>query len=210
MTVDDTTAVRLNEILAEASHQALNPALGEQFSLYYKLYERWNQHINLSAIRDKEGVLRRHFAESILAAEVVPAEVKTLLDFGSGAGFPGIPLALCRPQIDVTLAESQLKKAGFLQEVVRSLGLSAEVFCGRAEHIGRSFDCVTLRAVDDMDRAVKNAVKLAAPGGWLLILTTEADAVRWPKLVEGVEWQELTPLRIGISTLPLLGRKSGA
>jgi len=204
-----TIPARLNEILGEAGHPALNPAVGEEFFLYYKLYERWNQRINLSAIRDEEGVLRRHFAESILAASVLPVEVKTLLDFGSGAGFPGIPIALCCPQIAVTLAESQSKKAGFLREVVRSLGLSAEVFGGRAEQVGRSFDCVTLRAVDDMDRAVKDAAKLVAPGGCLLILTTEADAARWPKLVEGFGWQELPAIQTGISTIPLLGRKSG-
>jgi 16S rRNA (guanine527-N7)-methyltransferase len=201
-------ASRLNEILEEADHPALDAATVGHFEGYWKLYERWNKRINLSAIRDEEGVLRRHFSESILAADVIPEEVKTLLDFGSGAGFPGLPIALCRPQISVTLAESQSKKAGFLREAVRTLGLTVEVFDGRAEAIGRQFDCVTLRAVDDMERAVKEAVKLTST--WLLILTTATDAARWQKLASKFQWQELSPIQLGVSTVPLLGRKISA
>ena len=74
----------------------------------------------------------------------------TLLDFGSGGGFPGIPIALCRPEIAVTLAESQGKKAAFLQEAVRVLGLSARSTLSGPKLLTVGFDCVTLRAVDRM------------------------------------------------------------
>ena len=83
--------------------------------------------MNSTAIRDEEGILSRHFVESIACACALPAGIFTLLDFGSGAGFPGIPIALCRPEIAVILAESQGKKAAFLQEAVRVLGISAKV-----------------------------------------------------------------------------------
>ena len=92
----------------------------------------------------KMAFLSRHFVESIACARALPEGISTLLDFGSGGGFPGIPIALCRPEIAVTLAESQGKKAAFLQEAVRVLGSQAKVHAGRAELLTTQFDCVTL------------------------------------------------------------------
>ncbi|MGB9145730.1 MAG: 16S rRNA (guanine(527)-N(7))-methyltransferase RsmG, partial [Acidobacteriaceae bacterium] len=88
--------------------------LAIQLDAYLALLLRWNARMNLTAVRDPESILRRHFAESLFAAEHIPPGVATLLDFGSGAGFPGIPIAIARPEIAVTLAESQNKKAAFL------------------------------------------------------------------------------------------------
>ncbi len=118
-----SAATRLNELLAEAGLERLELATADRFAVYLDLLLRWNRRINLTAIRDEEGILSRHFVECIAAAYALPEGVRTLLDFGSGAGFPGIPIALCRPEIEVTLAESQGKKAAFLREVVRELGL---------------------------------------------------------------------------------------
>jgi 16S rRNA (guanine527-N7)-methyltransferase len=98
-----------------------------------------------------------------------------LLDYGSGAGLPGIPIALCRPEIAVTLAESQGKKAAFLQEAVRVLGIEAKVHAGRAEVLRTVFDCVVLRAVDRMPKAVAAAARLVAPAGWLVLMTTTGE-----------------------------------
>jgi 16S rRNA (guanine527-N7)-methyltransferase len=109
----------------------------------------------------------------------LPTGIETLLDLGSGAGFPGIPIALCHPEVAVTLAESQGKKAAFLQEAVRSLEISARVHSARAELLQRGFDCVTLRAVDKMPEAVQTACDLVARGGWLVLMTTE---VEWNQL----------------------------
>ena len=84
-----------------------------------------------------------------------------------GRRVSGIPIALCRPEIAVTLAESQGKKAAFLQEAVRQLGLAAKVHAQRAELLETCFDCVTLRAVDRMEEAVQSAASLVAEaGGW--------------------------------------------
>jgi 16S rRNA (guanine527-N7)-methyltransferase len=154
---------------------ALSPRQLELFGAYYELFVRWNERINLSAIRDEEGILRRHFLESIGCARLLPKGVETLLDFGSGGGFPGVPVAICRPGIAVTLAESQGKKAAFLQEAVRVLGLNARVHSARAETLGRVFDCVTLRAVDRMEMAVTAATGLVRPGGTLALMTTRVD-----------------------------------
>jgi 16S rRNA (guanine527-N7)-methyltransferase len=174
------TIIRLNALLSEAGQDALDSALAGRFSKYLDVLLRWNARINLTAIRDEEGILSRHFVESIACARALPAGIGTLLDFGSGAGLPGIPIALCRPEISVTLAESQGKKAAFLLEAVRVLGLAGTVHAHRAESLGTRFDCVVLRAVDRMEVAVRAAAELILPGGWLALMTTgkELEALK--------------------------------
>jgi 16S rRNA (guanine527-N7)-methyltransferase len=164
---------RLNDLLAEAGQQALEPLQMTQFQQYMALLLRWNARVNLTAIRDEEGILSRHFVESIACARALPEVIRSLLDFGSGAGFPGIPIAICRPEISVTLAESQGKKAAFLREAIRVIGIAATVHSGRAETLSSQFDCVTLRAVDRMDLATQGAARLVAPRGWLAVMTTD-------------------------------------
>src|SRR5271156_6874554 len=126
-------------------------ALLPQLSAYLDLLLKWNARTNLTAIRDPEEIVRRHFGESLFAAQYL-GPCTTLLDFGSGAGFPGLPIALLRPEIQVTLAESQNKKATFLREVVRNLKLPTEIWAARVETMpeARLFHTVTLRAVDNM------------------------------------------------------------
>jgi 16S rRNA (guanine527-N7)-methyltransferase len=148
-----------------------------QLSTYLDLLLKWNARTNLTAIRDPEEIVRRHFGESLFAARHLDPGTTTLLDFGSGAGFPGLPIALLRPEIVVTLAESQNKKATFLREVVRTLALPIEVWSNRVEAMptARRFDVVALRAVDDMETAVPAAIARIVPGGRLAILTTKAS-----------------------------------
>jgi 16S rRNA (guanine527-N7)-methyltransferase len=171
---EEAVGVRLNALLAEAGQVPLDPLQASRFESLLSLFLRWNARINLSAIRDEDGILSRHFVESIACARALPAGISTLLDFGSGAGFPGIPIAICRPEILVTLAESQGKKAAFLREALRVLKISANVHSGRAEDLHAVFDCVTLRAVDKMQLAVQSAAHLVRPGGWLALMTTTA------------------------------------
>jgi len=175
-----STGARFNTLLAEAGQAPLDLAKAEAFESYLSLILRWNARVNLTAIRDEDGILRRHFVESIACARALPVGISTLLDFGSGAGFPGIPIALCRPEIAVTLAESQNKKAAFLREAIRVLGVTIMVHSGRAEVLRTDFDCVALRAVDKMGSAVHAAAQLVRPGGWLALMTTgkEVDALK--------------------------------
>ncbi len=136
-----------------------------RLSEYLDLLVRWNTRTNLTAIREPEDIVRRHFGESLFAGEHLGAPLPdTLLDLGSGAGFPGLPIALLRPEIKVTLAESQGKKASFLREAVRTLGLpNVEVWAARAESMPeeRRFHTVALRAVDDMAAAIAAAAQRA-------------------------------------------------
>ena len=162
----------LNSLVADAGLKALSQEQRNRFNDYLELILKWNARINLTSIRDRDGILNRHFIECIASAQLLPAGLESLLDLGSGAGFPGIPISIWRPEIPVTLAESQNKKAAFLNEVVRSLSLNARVFAGRAETIRDCFDCVTLRAVDRMEKALATGISLLHPGGVLMVLTT--------------------------------------
>src|ERR1700735_4122021 len=117
------TKARLQALFAAAGLTPLDDETTGRFADYISLFIRWNERLNLSAIRDEESIISRHIIESIIVSNELLPEIKTLLDFGSGAGLPGIPIALCHPEIAVTLAESQGKKAAFLQEAVRVLGI---------------------------------------------------------------------------------------
>jgi 16S rRNA (guanine527-N7)-methyltransferase len=150
--------------IADLLHPYLLPAtaipahLYPKLSVYLDLLLKWNARTNLTAIRDPQEIVRRHFGESLFAAQHL-GPCDTLLDFGSGAGFPGLPIAILRPDIAVTLAESQNKKATFLREAVRTLGLTTEIWAARAETMPptRQFHTVTLRAVDNMTTAIADA-----------------------------------------------------
>lgn len=173
--MSDSIAERLHHLLGNANLDTMHVEQYKQFNVFLSLIVRWNARTNLTSIRNEEGILERHFVESIACAQALPSGTKSLLDFGSGAGFPGIPIAICHPEIAVTLAESQGKKAAFLREAVRSIPLTAKVHAGRAETLKSQFDCVTLRAVDKMERAVRSASRLVSHGGWLALMTTDKD-----------------------------------
>lgn len=173
----------------------VNPETAERLDAYLALILKWNARINLTADREPEVLVRRHFAESLFAAQHVPAAARTLLDFGSGAGLPGIPIAIARPALAITLAESQGKKAAFLREAVRTLHLNAEVWDRRVEAMpaDRVFDVVTLRAVDKMLEAGRAAVPRLAPGGMLLVFATAKTDAMLDTLPE-IRWQVPVPI----------------
>ncbi len=154
----------------------LPPGIYDQLGAYLQFLLRWNAKTNLTAIRDPEQIVTRHFGESLFAAKVLfgdepPAPATTLADLGSGAGFPGIPIKLAFPALQVTLIESQNKKATFLKEVIRALRIEGiEVFAGRAEQWGKQADVVTLRAVERFESALLVAANLVARGGSLCLL----------------------------------------
>jgi len=107
-----------------------------QIQQYIEILLRWNEKISLTAIRDPLEILYRHFCESMYAAEAIPVQGGRLADVGSGGGFPGLPLKIIRPDLRVFLVESNLKKATFLAEVVRELGLNGtQVLVRRYEEL---------------------------------------------------------------------------
>jgi 16S rRNA (guanine527-N7)-methyltransferase len=162
----------------------------ERFGAYLELLGRWNERVNLTAIREPKEIIQRHFVECAFAGWHLPPGLETLLDYGSGAGFPGIPFALVRPEIRVTLAEAQGKKAAFLQEAVRVLGISGEVYNGRVESVppDRRFDAVSLRAVEKMSLSIPIAAQRAAR--YLVLLTTHGSLSEFQGYAGGFGWTQ--------------------
>ena len=163
-----------------------------QVSAYLDLLLRWNARINLTAVRDPEGMVTRHFGESFFAARLLltPQSSCKAIDLGSGAGFPGLPLKIFAPALALTLIESNQKKAAFLKEVVRALGLTGvDVFAGRAEDFSATADLFTLRAVERYEKSLALAARMVAPGGRLALLIGAQQAERTPKLLTGFVWQ---------------------
>jgi 16S rRNA (guanine527-N7)-methyltransferase len=172
-TQDSSDPDRIPAVLREFGLPSLSAQQTAAFEAYLEILLKWNSRTNLTAIRDPETIVRRHFVECIACARLLPEEISSLLDFGSGAGFPGIPIAICMPSLSVTLAESQKKKAAFLHEAARILQLRVAIFGARAELISARFDCVILRAVDQMNVAIQLASSMLNPGGWLAVMTTQ-------------------------------------
>ena len=121
----------ITRALAEFRLQA-NSEQVAQIQRYMRMLLTWNDKINITAIRDPLEILYRHFCECMYAVEVVPVENGRLADIGAGGGFPGLPLKIAHPGIELFLVESNVKKATFLAEVVRELGLTrTHVLVGR-------------------------------------------------------------------------------
>ena len=139
---------------------------------YVRLIERWNRVHNLTAIRDPEEMVVLHLLDSLaVLPHVVGA--RTLLDVGAGAGLPGLPLAVARPEMRVTLLDANHKKATFLRQAKAELVLdNVEIACERVEkwHPAASFDVVVSRAFAELGDFVAQAGHLAAPGGTLLAM----------------------------------------
>ncbi len=181
-------------------------------SIYIDILLRWNSRINLTAVREPEEIVRRHFGESLFTARHLfpdpfdqpPTHV---IDMGSGAGFPGLPIKLWFPQARVTLIESNHKKAAFLREVVRAVTLTdINVFAARAEtYQGPLGNVVTLRAVEKFEAALPIAERLAAPGGQLALLIGEARAQTAVDLGKFVRWSKAIQLPESVSRILLVG-----
>ena len=122
---------------------------------YIKTLLRWNEKLNLTAIRDPLEILYRHFCECMFAASAIPVDKGRLADIGSGPGFPGIPLKIIRPELELCLVESNIKKGTFLAEVVRELQLTnSRVLISRYEELGEEvapLDYVCSRAVGEFE-----------------------------------------------------------
>jgi len=186
----------------------LSPLQLEQISKYIDLLRRWNARVNLTAIRDAEEVVTRHFGESLFAAQHLPGG-ESLVDVGSGAGFPGSAIKIWRPELRVTLIESNQKKATFLREVVRALGLgNVEVFAGRAEKFGGEADIVTLRAVERFEDVLPQAVRLVTAKGTVALLIGEAQVEAAHRLAPGMEWKEAVDVPLSKSRKLVTGVKA--
>ena len=150
----------------------LEPALAAPLRAYLDLLARWNRTYNLTAIRDPGEMVTLHLLDS-LSMHAHVRGIATLADLGTGAGLPGIPLAIALPALQVTLVESNGKKARFLREAVRNLGLgNARVLESRAEAVDQpgAFEAITARAMATLADILAVGGHLLAPGGRLLAM----------------------------------------
>jgi len=152
----------------EALHLDLDAATHEKLLQYVALIDKWNRVYNLTAVRAREQMVTQHLLDSLAVAPHLSGT--TLLDVGSGAGLPGIPLALARPAWRVTLLESNQKKSAFLQQAVIELALAnVEVAHARVEEWvpAHAYDVVISRAFSDLAEFMQLAGRHVAPGGML-------------------------------------------
>jgi len=154
---------------------------------HYELLLRWNKTINLTTIKELEAIVERHYCESIFLGSHLPANPVSIADIGSGAGFPGIPVAVLRPDCMVTLIESHQRKAVFLREASRKLA-NVQVLSRRAEEVSDRFDVAVSRAVSyqdlgrSLDKLTSNAMLLSGgetPPGALGFVWDEPIVLPW-------------------------------
>ncbi len=203
---------------------ALSSTQLEAISIYIDLLLRWNARINLTAVRQPEEIVTRHFGESLFVARrLFPAPVADnqpivnhqrptanhrVIDVGSGAGFPGIPIKIWAPQVHLTLIESNQKKATFLKEVARAITLTnIDVVSTRAEDFFGQADIVILRAVERFEAILPIAARLVVSGGVLALLVGERQLQSARQFGNVFRWSE--PLQIPLSSkrVLLLGDK---
>lgn len=168
-------AERLLSATAAAWGLALNERQIAQFHRYLDELIVWNDRVNLTAVRDRAAMVRRHLLDSLWLARDWPAQPANLLDIGSGAGFPALPLKILYPDLPVTLVEATGKKAEFLRHMIDCLELDGvRVLNERIETVGRhpaereQYDIVTARAVAELRVLVEYALPLLRIGGRLL------------------------------------------
>jgi 16S rRNA (guanine527-N7)-methyltransferase len=182
-----------------------------QIQQYIRMLLAWNDKVNLTAIRDPLEILYRHFCESMFAGISVPVEAGRLADVGSGGGFPGLPLKIMRPGLRVFLVESNLKKATFLAEVTRELGLTdAQVLVRRYEELGEEIvpiDFVCSRALGDFSSFLKWAHSEQIAAKQVILWIGERDLQEVQK-IDTWRWRNPIPVPNSLRRLLLVGSRN--
>lgn len=198
MTVSDLPAAARDDLDAGLAALGLDPALAGPLARYLALMLRWNAAYNLTAIRDPREMVTKHLLDSLAMAPAV-AELPTLADLGTGPGLPGIPLAIATPGLRVTLVESNGKKARFMREALRQLGLgNAEVAESRIEALDRpgQFAAITARALATLPQILALGGHLIADDGVLLAMKGARPDDEIAALPAGWALRDLRPLSV--------------
>jgi 16S rRNA (guanine527-N7)-methyltransferase len=200
-------------VIRRALEEFQLPAYDEQIlhiQQYMKILLAWNDKVNLTAIRDPLEILYRHFCESMFAGNSVPIEHGRLADAGTGAGFPGLPLKILHPGLQVFLIESNIKKATFLAEVIRELEFKdTQVLVRRYEELGEEIaplDFVCARALGEHAKFLDwaHSDRLAAKE---VILWIGANDLPGLQKIQTWDWHEPIPVPNSLRRLLLVGTK---
>jgi len=204
----ETIERALSEFQLQASKEQV-----VQIQQFTRILLTWNERMNLTAIRDPLEILYRHFCESMYAGVAVPVEKGRLADVGSGGGFPGLPLKILRPELELFLIESNVKKATFLAEVVRELGLTdARVLVSRYEELGEEvapLDYVCSRALGEFPTFLGWAGSDQISAKQVILWIGERD-LKEIQAVPGWDWRESIPVPHSLRRLLLVGTKKTA
>jgi 16S rRNA (guanine527-N7)-methyltransferase len=188
----------------------LPPILAERLVAYYELLQRWNRKINLTSLSSPDEAIDRLLLEPVAAAAALPHR-RRLIDLGTGGGSPAIPLALSGAASLLVMVESRSRKAAFLREAVRELGLPAVVENARFEDLVNRpeyrelMDVVSIRAVKLDSPALQAAAAFLSPGGQLALFETATAAI--PELPPGLALNDILPL-LRSARLTVLRRES--
>ena len=200
----DTFPADLRDELDAGLHAlGLDPALSTPLLAYLALLARWNRTYNLTAVRDPREMVSKHLLDSLAMApflDTLAARGGRLADLGTGAGLPGIPLAIARPGLQVALVESNGKKARFLREAVRQLGLSGRVRVlecrGEAVDEPGAHDCLVARALGTLAMLLATGGHLLRPGGRLLAMKGQVPHEEIAALPAGWRLHGVVPLAV--------------
>jgi len=210
MSVAETNLRPLLEQAASELGLSLSSEQLRQLTTHFSLLLKWNQKINLTSIRKPEEIATRHFEESLFLTKLLPQPNGLLMDVGSGAGFPGLPLKIVWPGVETVLLEPNQKKATFLKEAIRSCGLGGiEVRAERLEDAvgtqlaGRAH-LVMMRAVAPTAAVLTNLSRLLAPGGRIALFVGEASVTTLAARPE-FDWNRPDPIPHSVRRVILTG-----
>lgn len=182
-----------------------------QIQEYIKLLLAWNEKVNLTAIREPLDILHRHFCESMFAAKLVDLDGCRIADIGTGGGFPGLPLKILLPNAQIALVESSIKKAAFLAEVIRTLGLSnVNVVVSRYEELGEEIapiDYLCARALGDFGSFLTWAATNSV-GAKRVLLWLGAKDVEEVQKTGGWTWENPVPVPQSLRRVIMIGSKA--
>lgn len=170
---------------AAACGVPLTAEMADKFDLYAARLVEWNEKMNLTAITDPYGIVVRHFTDSLTLLPYLPQGECSLIDVGTGAGFPGVALAIAKPQIRLTLLDSLQKRLTFLEEVCRALDIPVTLVHARAEEGGRQaalreqFDVATARAVAALPTLCEYCLPFVKTGGTFWAMKGPSYTEEW-------------------------------
>jgi 16S rRNA (guanine527-N7)-methyltransferase len=192
-------------------HIEVNETQVGQIQEYIKLLLAWNKKVNLTAIRDPLDILHRHFCESMFPAKLVDLDGCRIADIGTGGGFPGLPLKILLPHAQIALVESSIKKAAFLAEVIRTLGLgNVNVVVSRYEELGEEIapiDYLCARALGDFGGFLAWAATNRV-GAKRAILWLGAKDVEEVEKVKGWTWESAVAVPQSLRRVIIIGSNS--
>lgn len=185
--------MNLENLLVKGSSElgiTLNSRKIQKFLSYQELIKKWNSKINLTSVTDDSEIIVKHFLDSLTVSELI-TDGPNILDIGTGAGFPGVPIAIVRESLNITVLDSREKRIFFINEVLRELDLSnVKTVSGRAEDSNNgvpriNFDYVLTRAVGDIKEVINLSLPYLNEKGKIILMRGKEGKIEWERFKNG-------------------------